>query len=173
MSRIKYKSNGGPTPKDFRERGFSDRPEKPNPGDVHQDKNGLLVYTGRDWAWFPETASDLIRFARSHRWGTRVEIAPKYTPGGFNAEGDKLIRTDVKIVLLIGREPGASVGGRPSKGYTYRLVWDTSRNGLFELVSWHRRTSTHTSWAEVGSISEIRPIIARNPVLPERTEIDA
>lgn len=170
MSRIKYKSQGGPRGKNFGSRPESSRPANPNPGDVYREGNGTLVYTGRDWAWFPETATDLIRWARRHGWGTRVEITPKYIEAGFNAEGDKLIRVEVKIVLLIGREAGRTIQGRESKAYQYRLMWDTATNGIFELCSWHRRTSTEPGWHEVGSIAEIRPIIARNPVLPERTE---
>jgi len=173
MSRIKYKSQGGPRGKSFGSRPESDRPANPNAGDTFRENGKTLVYTGRDWAWFPDTARDLIKFARSHRWGTRVTIEPKYTEAGYNAEGDKLIRTEVKIILLIGRNPGETINRRTAKGFLYRLVWDTSKNGIFDLVSWYRRTTDNPAWTELGSIAEIRPIIARNPVLPERTETDA
>lgn len=173
MTRIKYRSNGGPKGRDFQSRTVTDRPENPNAGDTFRENGKTLVYTGRDWAWFPTTASDLIRFARSYGWGAKVTIAPKYTEAGRNAEGDKIVRTEVKIVLLIGREPGETKNRRESKGFLYRLVWDTSRSGVFDLVSWYRRTTANPEWVEIGSVSEIRPIIARNPVLPERTDSDA
>lgn len=173
MTRIKYKSNGGPHGKDFQSRAASSRPEKPNAGDMIREHGRALIYTGRDWAWFPTTASDLIKFARMHGWKTKVQVSPKYTEAGRNAEGDKLVRTEVKIVLFIGRELGSTINQRESRGYLYRLVWDTSRTGVFDLVSWNRRTSANPAWVELGSIAEIRPIIARNPVLPERIGTDA
>jgi hypothetical protein len=151
---------------------MGDRPTNPRAGETIRENGRALVYTGRDWAWFPTTASDLIKFARLHGWKTKVTIAPKYTEAGRNAEGDKLIRTEVKIVLLIGREPGETKNRRQSRGYLYRLVWDTSRTGVFDLVSWYRRTTANPQWVEIGSISEIRPIIAQNPVIPERTDSD-
>lgn len=168
MSRIKYRSDGGPRGKNFGKRPTSERPSSPNPGDTFREDGRTLVYTGRDWAWFPSTASDLIVFARKHGWGTRVTIEPKYIEAGRNAEGDKIVRTEVKIVLLIGREPSVT-----TKGYLYRLAWDTCKNGIFDLVSWHRRTTSDPQWSEIGSIAEIRPIIARNPVIAERTGTDA
>lgn len=173
MSRIKYKSDGGPRGKSFGSRPVSNRPANPNAGDTFRENGKTLVYTGRDWAWFPSTASDLIKFARLHRWGWKVEISPKYLEAGRNAEGDKIVRTEVKIVLLIGRAIGETINGRQSRAYTYRLTWDTSRTGVFDLVAGFRQTSVNPTWTEIGSISEIRPIIARNPVLPERTESDA
>lgn len=172
MTRIRFKSNGGPQGKDFQGRSASNRPEKPNAGDMIRENGRTLVYTGRDWAWFPTTASDLIKFARLHGWKTNVKVSPKYTEAGRNAEGDKLIRTEVKIVLLIGRESGPTTNRRESRGYLYRLVWDTSRTGVFDLVSWWRRTTANPQWVELGSVAEIRPIIARNPVIPERIDSD-
>lgn len=168
MSRIRYKSDGGPRGKSFGKRPVSERPSSPNPGDTFRENGRTLVYTGRDWSWFPSTASDLIVFARMHRWGTRVTIEPKYIEAGRNAEGDKIVRTEVKIVLMIGREPS-----KTAKGFVYRLTWDTAKNGIFDLVACHRRTTSDPQWCEVGSIAEIRPIIARNPVNSERTGNDA
>lgn len=173
MTRIRFKSNGGPKGSGFQPRPMGDRPANPNAGDMVRENGRTLIYTGRDWAWFPTTASDLIKFARMHGWKTSVRVTPKYTEAGRNAEGDKLIRTEVKIVLLIGRDAGLTTNRRESKGFLYRLVWDTSRTGVFDLVSWWRRTTANPEWVEVGSIAEIRPIIARNPVIPERTDSDA
>jgi hypothetical protein len=173
MTRIRYKSGGGPKGSGFQPKPSGNRPTNPRAGETIRENGCALIYTGRDWAWFPTTASDLIKFARMHGWKTKTTVEPKYTEAGRNAEGDKLIRTEVKIVLLIGRESGATTNRRESKGYLYRLVWDTSRTGVFDLVSWNRRTTTDTRWVQLGSIAEIRPIIARNPVLPERTGTDA
>jgi hypothetical protein len=167
MSKIKYQSKGGPQGK---KRPVFSRPDNPSTGDTYEENGRTLVFNGRDWTWFPSTALDLIKFARLHRWGFTLTIEPKYEYAGRNAEGDKMHRTSVKIILLVGREPGETKPpANVSKGFTYRLVWDTSRTGLFELVSAYRRTSTHPQWTEPGSISEIRPIISRFPVLPEKT----
>jgi hypothetical protein len=149
-----------------------ERPEKPGLGDTWMENDRILVFVGRDWAWFPSTASDLIRFARLHKWGTKVQITPKYTFAGYNPERDKLYHADVKIIVMVGREAGSTKDGHTSKGYTYRLVWDTSRMGIFDLITWHRRTSTEPRWHEFGSIAEIRPIISRNPVFPEKRGTD-
>lgn len=170
MSRIKYKSTGGPQGK---KRPITERPEKPSLGDSYVENGRTLIFNGRDWTWFPSTALDLIKFARLHRWGFSFDVKTKYEFVGRNTEGDKIYRSDLKLILLIGREPGKTKPpANESKGFTYRLVWDTSRTGLFELVSAYRRTSTDPRWIEPGSISEIRPIIARFPVLPETTGND-
>lgn len=165
MSRIKYRSTGGPQGK---KRLLTERPVKPLIGDTYIENGRLLIFNGRDWTWFPSTALDLIKFARLHRWGFSYEIKTKHEFLGRNAEGDRMYRSDVKLILCIGREPGKT---KPpvnvSKGFTYRLVWDTTRTGLFELVNAHRRTSTDLRWTEPSSIAEIRPIIARFPVIPE------
>ncbi len=167
MPKIHFTSDGGPRGK---KRPVFDRPEHPTIGDTFVENGQTLVWTGRDWAWFPSTASELIRFARLHRWGARVTIEPKYELVGRNVEGDQIYRPEVKIVLLVGRNPGKTIPpAKTSKGYLYRLMWDTSRTGVFELVNAYRKTSTDPKWTEPGSISEIRPIISRFPVVPEKT----
>lgn len=170
MSKIRYHGWGGPKGRDFQARTVGDRPPNPNAGDVFTESGRKLVFTGRDWAWFPDTATELLKFARRFGWGVKIDIGATHREAGRNLEGDKIVHTDVRIVMLIGREPGPTSNGRQSKGYLYRLVWDTSRFGIFELVSWYRRTSTDPRWVQPGTIAEIRPIIARHPVLPERAE---
>lgn len=170
MSRIRYKSSGGPQ---GQKRAPVQRPEKPTVGDTFVENGQTLVWTGRDWSCLPSTALDLIRFARFHRWGARIVIKGSYTYMGRNVENDRVYRPDVKLIVMIGREPGRTKPpANESRGYAYRLMWDTSRNGLFELVSAYRRTSTDPKWSEPGSIAEIRPIISRFPVIPEKTGND-
>lgn len=170
MSRIKYRSQGGPTKSQFKARDEVTRPENPKTGDIIREIGKALVFNGRDWAWFPSVASDLMRLARAYGWGRSVTVRPEREERGWTDEGEMIVKKSVKVILLLGREPGPTTNGRTSKGYTYRLVWDTSANGTFELISWFRRTSTHPNWAEIGSIAEIHPIMSRYPVIPETTE---
>ena len=142
------------------------RPRDVRAGHVLRENGKILVYTGRDWAYFPTTALDLIAWARRHRWGYKVEVSPKYEYLGENTGGDRMYRAEVKVVLHLAREAGRTRNAGQSKGFHYRLVWDTHRIGIFELTHWHRRTTTDPRWTEFGSVAEIRPIIARYPVLP-------
>lgn len=143
-----------------------DRPKNPNVGTVILERGHRLVYTGRNlWAWYPSEAVDLERFARVNGWGVRIETGGHLEFTGLNAEGDRTHRSYAKVVLTIGRESGPTKNGRTSKGYTYRLVWDTQDTGLFELRRWHRRTTTDPQWVEFGSVREIRSIISLNPVI--------
>lgn len=149
------------------------RPLKPVIGRVIIERGRRLVHTGRDlWTWYPDAATELERFARARRWGVKSDTAGVHEFIGLNAEGDRMYRTHATVTLLVGREPGPTTLGRTSKGYTYRLVWDSSRTGLFELVRWERRTSTARTWIEFGSVGEVRSIIARNPVPPKETKTD-
>jgi hypothetical protein len=143
-----------------------DRPIHPPIGTVITEHRQKLVHTGRDmWAWYPSTAYELECFAKAKGWGTKVEITGAHEFVGFNDDGDRMYRTYAKIVLIVGRESGPTKNGRTSKGYAYRLMWDTSRTGLFELESWYRKTTTHPNWVGFGSVGEIRAIIALHPVI--------
>lgn len=142
------------------------RPANPNIGQTIIEHGAKLVYTGRElWTHYPPFASEIEMFARMNGWGVRAETSGGQDFAGLNGEGDRMYRFHAKAVLTIGREAGPTKNGRTSKAYAYRLVWDTSRTGLFELVRWHRRTSTDPKWSEFGSVSEIRAIIALNPVV--------
>lgn len=142
------------------------RPASPNIGQTIIDNGTTLVYTGRElWTHYPTFATEIELFAKMNGWGVRSETSGGQDFAGLNTDGDRMYRFHAKVTLSLGREAGLTKNGETSKAYAYRLVWDTSRTGLFELVRWHRRTSTAPAWTEFGSIAEIRAIIALHPVV--------
>ncbi len=134
-------------------------PEKPITGQVWKRDGGFMIFNGRDWAWAPNAIPTIAKVARRFGWGVRVTASPINELAGYTPEGDRIIRRHVKIVMTIGREPGEKY-----KGFQYRLVWDTVRTGIFEPLSFSRRTSDHPAWETIGTIGEIPTIIAQNPV---------
>lgn len=144
-------------------------PERPTDvrlGYVHTEEGQKLVYIGRGtWTWFPVHADTLVAYARSRGWGSRIEINAANPYVGDDDEGQPIHKANVRIVLYVGREPGKTSNGRESKGYQYRLMWDTAEVGTFRLARKHRRTSTDPAWLEIGSVYEIRPIIGTHPVV--------
>lgn len=160
----------GPMPK----RSVSTRPEDPALGDFHKEDGNLAVYIGRGmWTWFPTQAANLINSARAFGWGVKLVKVPTMHVVGTDGNGKELSAPLVRLILLLGREQGPSKNGANSKGYTYRLMWDTREAGKFRLVSKYRRTTTDPEWTEIGSVYEIRSIMSRFPVIKPEGSSDA
>lgn len=146
----------------------SDRPVNPSLGEFFREDGQIVVHVGRGtWAFFPAQCDNLIKVGRAHGWGAKLYRVPTQSYVGMSATGDMLMKPIVRIILLLGREAGPTKNGGQSKGYTYRLMWDTHETGSFKLVSKYRRTTTDPAWVELGSMYEIRSIVTRFPVITE------
>jgi len=143
-----------------------ERPENPTLGQTHTEDGNVLIYVGRNsWSWFPAQAGHIIKYAQDNGWGTKVEIVGASSVVGKDSEGKELTKPIVRVILYIGRNEGPTKNGKYSKGYAYRLMWDTHEVGTFRLVSKYRRTTDVPTWVEVGSVYEIRSIVSLHPVV--------
>jgi len=145
---------------------MAERPDNPALGQTIVERGQVLVYVGRGtWAWFPVQAGNLIGLARTHGWGYKIEITSTSVVVGKDSEGTELTKPVVRVIVYIGRNEGPTKNGKISKGYQYRLMWDTHDIGTFRLVSKYRRTTDVPTWAEVGTMYEIKPIVTMHPVV--------
>lgn len=143
-----------------------ERPADPTLGQLHKEDGNVLVYVGRNvWAWFPAQCGHIIKYARENGWGAKLEVKPSQSVVGKDSDGKELTKPIVRVILYIGRNEGPTKNGKYSKGYAYRLMWDTHETGTFKLVSKYRRTSDVPQWVEVGSVYEIRNIVTLHPVV--------
>lgn len=148
-----------------------DRPANAEIGETIIENGATMVHIGKNrWTFFPAPARDIEKFAKLRGWGALSTIVGGSDFVGYSLEHEPCYHTYARVTLVVGREPGLTVKGRESKGYTYRLIWDTYRTGLFELTGWYRRTSTDPRWVEFSSIAEVRPVIALHPVVRPRGE---
>lgn len=145
---------------------MAERPLDPFLGQTIVETGQVLVYVGRgNWAWFPVQGANLIKLARDHGWGYKIEIKGSSIVIGKDSEGKELTKPVVRVVVLIGRNPGSTKNGKTSKGYQYRFMWDTFDIGTFRLVKKYRRTTDEPQWIEVGTMYELKPIITMHPVV--------
>jgi hypothetical protein len=158
--RVRYKSAVNASHYGSQKRDKFEPPTDPFLGQIDKVAPGRFrIYVGRDWAWCPYDVNAFAVFARQHGWHVEVAVTPYEIPAGTNAEGDEISRKYVTLTLTIGRNATLK-----TKGISYRLKWSTERTGVFERVSAVRCTTEDPTWRSIGTIGEIRPIIARNPV---------
>jgi hypothetical protein len=100
--------------------------------------------------------TDLETAGKRHGWGVLTEIfCDSYGP---------------VIFVSVGRNSGATKGGRYAPGITYRLRWDCAqkgKEGTFVLISrYYRSTETSGSWVKhTGTLYDIHKAMETSPVV--------